>query len=146
MEICSIAIYNYKKKWNLTQKQPSCSSSHCEKDGLNWRLQLSVTYQWKGLWARFLHYSMLFYPKMCLLPITVHAIHESWTYLCPPLCSSSFHWQHKVSIRNRVVWLPTDFVILFSQIFRSNLDSMWGSFLHCCSFVMLCNEWSIATN
>ena len=37
-------------------------------------------------------------------------------------------------------------VMLFSWIFQNDLDSLQRSFLHCCSFVMLCDEWSIATN
>ena len=63
-----------------------------------------------------------------------------------PLCSSSFCWQCKVLICNSAIWLPIGFVMLFSCIFWSDLDSLYRYFLHCCLFVRLCNKWSIATN
>jgi len=107
-----------------------------------WCLQPSVTQQWKGLHAWFLSWSTSLHPEMCLFAncsACNAVIHVSWTYLCPRLCSSSFCWQRKVSICNSMIWLPTGFVMLFSCILKSDLDSLQRSFLHWCSFLMLCN-------
>jgi len=87
-----------------------------------------------------------FVSRCAFLLTAVRTIHVSWTFLCPPLCSISFCWQCKVSNHDSVIWLPIGFVMLFSYIFQSDLDSWQRSFLHCCLFVMVCNEWSIATN
>ena len=85
---------------------------------------------------------------MCLFANRNSYIHSSWCYLYPPLCSSSFCWQHKVSIYDSLKWFPTasDFVMLSSSILRSYPDSLQRSFLHCCLLLMLCNEWSKANN
>jgi len=65
----------------------------------------------------------------------LHSKHHGATYLC----SSSFHWQCKVSICNCTKWFPTGF-------FWSNMDSLQRSFLHCYLSITLCNKQSIATN
>ena len=66
--------------------------------------------------------------------------HLSWTYLCPPLCSSTFCWQHKVSICDSVKLLPTGFVMFSSHNLWYDLD--WLQ-MHC---YLHCDERSIATN
>ena len=57
----------------------------------------------------------------------------------PTLCSSSLKMQGVDG--NSMIWLLTGFVMLMSYILQSNLDSLQRSFLHCCSFEMLSNEW-----
>ena len=65
----------------------------------------------KLLWATGLIFSLL-HPETCLFTYCRQA---SWCYLCPPLCSNSFCWQHKVLIWNSMIWLPTGFIMFFSE-------------------------------
>ena len=106
----------------------------------NWCVQPSIIWQRIRLWAWFFQCSMSVHPDMCLF--TNCSMYYT-TPLCSPLCSSSFCWQHEVSICNSMIWLPTGFVMPFAH------SQNW---IHCrdvCCTVLrvtLCNERSITTN
>ena len=59
-------------------------------------------------------------------------IHVSWTYLCLPLCFSSFCWQCKVSVCNAPIFFEETWIHCRKVL------------IHCLSFELLYNEWRIA--
>ena len=61
--------------------------------------------------------------RCAFLPTTLFANHSSCiaSIMVLPLSSSSFHWQHKVSIYDTAKWLSTGF-------FWSDMDSLQRSF------------------
>ena len=69
--------------------------------------------------------------RFAFLPTTVHTIHTSWTYLCLPLCSSSFCWQHRCQ-----------FIIPWHG-FSQTVPPVLSAFKHYSSSVSLCNGWCI---
>ena len=86
-----------------------------------------------------------FIPRHAFLLTTVHTIHASWTYLVSFFVFQFFWLIIQGVYLNSTMWIFTGSVMPPSRIFGSNLRSLRRSFLHCCSFVMLCNEWIIAT-
>ena len=61
------------------------------------------------------------------------AMHSWSTYLCPPLCSSSFHWQHKVFICDSEIQASL-------WPFAYNFHSNWIYCKEVSLFVTLCDN------
>ena len=107
----------------------------------HWYLQPSVTWQWMWLQAWFFHCSTSLHSEMCLFT-NCSMNNASWTYLCPPLCSSFF--TDNVKCRFMIAWYG--FPQTLHAFLLYVLHRVYSSFLYFSLLVPLCNRRSIGKN
>ena len=96
----------------------------------NWCLHPSITQQWKGLQAWFLHCLTLLHPEMCLQYVQYMYHGLIFVLLCVPILFAD-------NARGQFAITQYGFPCFSPAFFHNDLDSLQRSFLHYCSFVTL---------